>query len=246
MSTTKISWNEENTQKLLSMVTEGQTVTQDQVREIAEDMGTSARSIGSKLRRLDFEVEKVGARAPLWTAEQEDALRALIEGNPNTYTYAELAAQFEGGNFTDKQVQGKVLNMELYALVRKAEKKAAPRTYTEEEEARFVQLASEGASMEKLAEAFGKTVASVRGKALSLLRSGDIDAMPVQETSAAKQTSDPISDLGDAIEEMTVEQIAEQTGKSERGIKSALSRRGIKCANYDGASRREKLDAKAE
>lgn len=239
----KINWNEENTNALLANVTEGQEVSQEQVTQIAEEMGTTARSIGAKLRRLGYDVEKATGKASAWTTEQEQELRQLVEAHPGEYTYKELAAQFQGGDFTDKQIQGKILNMELYDMVRKAEKKAAPRTYTEDEEARFVEMARGGASMESLAEAFSKTVASVRGKALSLLRAGEIEEMPKQENSAAKQAADPIEELGD-ISEMTVAEIAEATGKTERGIKSTLSRRGLSCSNYDGAARREKLDSK--
>ena len=38
--------------------------------------------------------------------------------------------------------------------------------------------------------------------------------------------------------------VAATTDKTERGIKSTLSRRGLTCADYDGASKRAKLDAK--
>ena len=241
----KINWNEQNTATLTGLVVEGEVVTQERVSEIAEEMGTTPRSIGSKLRRLGYEVEKATARPSKWTEEQEAALRQFVEANAGQFTYKEIAAQFMNGEFNDKQIQGKILNLELYDQVRKAEKVSAPRTYTPEEEARFVELANSGASMEKLSEAFGKTLSSVRGKALSLLRSGQIEAMPAQEVSNAKTVSDPVSDLGDSIATMTVAQIAEATGKSERGIKSTLSRRGITCADYDGAARREKLDAKA-
>ncbi|WPJ68388.1 putative transcription factor D5 [Salmonella phage STP-SP2] len=44
---------------------------------------------------------------------------------------------------------------------------------------------------------------------------------------------------------MTVAEIAEKTGKSERGVKSMLSRRGLVAKDYDGAAKRAKLDAKA-
>lgn len=244
MSTIKINWNEENTARLESFVAQGEVVTQDRVAEIAGEMNTSPRSIGSKLRRMGYEVEKAGARVSAWSADQEAALRDFVESNAGQFTYKELAAQFEGGAFTDKQIQGKILNLELYGLVRKAEKKAAPRTYTPEEEVRFVELATSGASMETLSAEFGKSIASVRGKALSLLRAGEIAEMPKQEVSNAKDAADPISDLKD-IESMTVAAIAEATGKTERGIKSTLSRRGISCVDYDGAARREKLDAKS-
>lgn len=239
----KINWNEENTARLVSFVTEGVEVTQDELASIADEMGTTTRSIGAKLRKLGYDVQKAAARVSAWSTEQENELRDFVEANPGAFTYKEIAAQFQGGAFNDKQIQGKILNLELYHLVRKAEKKVAPRTYTPEEEARFVEMANSGASMEALSEAFGKSVASIRGKALSLLRSGEISEMPHQAVSNAKEAADPLADLAD-ISSMTVEEIAEATGKTVRGIKSTLSRRGLTASNYDGAARREKLDAK--
>lgn len=238
----KVNWNEENTARLEGMVTAGETVSQEQVLQIAEDFDTSARSIGSKLRRLGYDVEKATGRVSSWTEAEEAELTALVESKPGEMTYSEIAAVFMDGKYNSKQIQGKILNLELYDKVRKAEKKAAPRTYTAEEEQRFVSMVQGGASIEDLSAEFGKSAASVRGKALSLLRSGDIEAMPEQRVSTAKSQEDPIEALGEAIADMTVEQIAEETGKTVRGIKSILSRRGLTAQDYDGAARREKLD----
>ena len=47
------------------------------------------------------------------------------------------------------------------------------------------------------------------------------------------------------IADMTVAEIAEATGKSERGVKSMLSRRGISAKDHDGVAKRAKLDAKS-
>lgn len=240
---TKFAWNETNTAELKQAVANQESpVNLELVAEVAEALGTTARSVSAKLRNLGVEVAKVAAKESKWTSEQEAALAALVQANPNEMTYAEIAAAFEGGVFNSKQVQGKLLSLELYGLVRKAEKKAAPRTYTEAEEASFVEMAKAGASVEALAQHFGKEIASVRGKALSLTRSGQLDAMPKQEKSSAKEASDVLEGL--AIADMTVEQIAEVTGKTVRGIKSTLSRRGIDAANYKGAAKREKLDSK--
>ena len=51
--------------------------------------------------------------------------------------------------------------------------------------------------------------------------------------------------LGEAIATMTVEQIAEASGKTERGMKTLLTRRGIKVADYDGFAKKQKAEAKA-
>ena len=241
---TKINWNEANTTKLATLAGDVNVeVSQDRLVEIADEMGTTSRSIGAKLRKMEFQVAKATPKASAWTEAQEAALAQLVNDNADQLTYAEIAASFENGAFTSKQVQGKLLNMELFDKVRKADKKVVPRTYTPEEEAKFIALVEDGATMEVLAEAFGKTIASVRGKSLSLVRSKDIEAMPKQEHSNAKETADILEGVN--VAESTIEQIVEATGKSTRGIKSILSRRGISCVDYDGEARRAKLDGKS-
>jgi len=237
--TTKFTWNETNTAQLLELAGT-EVVTQAQLDTISEELGTTARSIGAKLRNLGLEVEKASAKPSAWTPEQEAALATLVNDNAGVYTYAEIAAQFEGGAFKPNQIQGKILSMELYGSVRKAVKVAAKRTYSEDEEVKFVELANSGATMEELAEAFGKELSSVRGKALSLLKSEHISEMPKQSTSSAKSKADVLEGLD--VASMTVEAIVEASGSTARGIKSILSRRGITCSNYDGAAKRAKLD----
>lgn len=241
--TQKITWNEENTARLVELAGSGE-VSQSDLVSIAETLGTTSRSIGAKLRRMEYVVAKAAPKASAWNADQENALTALVNANANQLTYAEIAASFEGGNFNAKQIQGKLLSMELFGLVRKAEKVAPQRTYTEAEEAVFVKLANSGATMETLATEFSKPIASVRGKALSLLKSEHIAEMPKQEKSSAKAREDIFKDVD--VAGSTIEQLVETTGKSVRGIKSTLSRRGITCADYDGAAKRAKLDASKE
>jgi hypothetical protein len=43
---------------------------------------------------------------------------------------------------------------------------------------------------------------------------------------------------------MTVAEIATAIDKTERGLKTLLTRRGIKVADYDGAAKRDKADGK--
>lgn len=237
---TKINWNEVNTATLTQLAGDiSVEVSQDRLVEIADEMGTTSRSIGAKLRKMEFTVAKATAKASAWTPEQEADLEALVNANENKLTYAEIAVAFQNGDFTSKQVQGKLLNMELFGKVRKAEKKAAPRTYTEEEEAKFVSLVNDGATMEVLAEAFGKTIASVRGKSLSLVRSKDIEAMPKQEKSTAKVSKDILD--GVDVASLDIEGIVALTGRSARGIKSILTRRGVSCTDYDGEAKHAKL-----
>ena len=98
----------------------------------------------------------------------------------------------------------------------------------------FVSMVNDGAFVEAIAEALERSVNSVRGKALSLLRSGDIAAIPRQETTKGSSNVDPLADVD--VASMTVEAIAESIGKTARGVKTMLTRRGLTAADYDDLS----------
>jgi len=80
---------------------------------------------------------------------------------------------------------------------------------------------------------------------LSLTRKGQIAKIPAQRVSHAKETVDPVTALGDKIGSMTVADIAKAVDKTERGLRTLLTRRGIKVADYDGAAKKAKAEAKA-
>ena len=233
-------WTEDRTRILTAIVENMDTISQDTVATTAVELDTTTRSISSKLRKMGYEVElAASAHKKAFTDDQADALSAFVTGNSGEYTYADIAANYEGGTFTAKQVQGKILSMELTSHVKPAEKVEVARTYTPAEEATFLDLVSNNAFVEEIAEALGKSINSVRGKALSFLRSGDITSIPKQKESRAKANVDALADLGD-ISAMTVEQIAESIDKTVRGVKTMLTRRGITCANHDGAKKAAK------
>jgi hypothetical protein len=233
-------WTEDRTAQLTAFVGEESPVSQATVAEAADQLETSARSVSSKLRKMGFEVELASqAGGKSFSADQEATLQAFVEGNSGQYTYAEIANHFEDGAFSAKSIQGKILSMELTGHVKPAEKVVAARTYSESEEATFISMVNDGAFVEAIADALDRSVNSVRGKALSLLRSGDIDAIPRQETTKGTNKADPLADLGD-VSGMTVEAIAESIGKTARGVKTMLTRRGISVADYDGAGKKEK------
>lgn len=239
-------WNDEAIDTLMGAVGSFRPVSAETVAAAAVLVGVSERSVASKLRQLDVEVasmakEKVSA----FTSDESDALRAFVNGNPNAFTYAEIAERVCGGKFTSKQVQGKLLAEELTGSVKATEKVEAARIYSDTEEATFVSMAQAGKFIEEIAAALSKTISSVRGKALSLTRSGQIDKIPAQKESHAKNNVDGVESLGESIATMTVEQIAKALDKTERGIKTTLTRRGIKVANYDGAAKKLKAE-KAE
>ena len=103
-------------------------------------------------------------------------------------------------------------------------------------------MVNSGSFVEAIAVKLDRTVNSIRGKALSLLRSGEIDAIPRQEHTKGSAKEDPLADLGD-VTEMTVESIAETIGKTARGVKTMLTRRGLTASDYDGAAKKEKAAA---
>lgn len=244
MSNNLPKWNDERTAKLVAFVGTESPVSQATVAEAAEQLETSSRSISSKLRKMDFEVELASQATAVkaYSEDQEATLRAFVEGNSGQYTYAEIAGIFEDGAFSAKSIQGKILSMELTACVKATEKAEVVRTYTDAEQVTFIEMANEGASVEALAAKLDKTVQSIRGKALSLLRSGEITGIPVTESKKDSTKSDPLAELGN-IETMTVEEIATAIGKTPRGVKTMLTRRGIDVADYKGKERKEKTQS---
>ena len=233
-------WTEERTAQLTDFVGGESPISQATVAEAADQLETSTRSISSKLRKMGFDVELASAGATrAFTDAQEATLAAFVAGNSGEYTYADIASHFEDGAFSAKSIQGKILSMELTSHVKAAPKVEAVRTYSPAEEVTFVGMVQDGAFVEAIAEALDRTVNSVRGKALSLLRSGDIDAIPRQETTKGASKEDPLAGLSD-IGGMTVEAIAESIGKTARGVKTMLTRRGISAADYDGAAKSAK------
>ena len=236
-------WTDERTTALTDFVGGESPVSQATVAEAADQLETSTRSISSKLRKMGHDVELASANASrAFNDTQEATLSAFVADNSGTYTYAEIASHFEDGAFSAKSIQGKILSMELTGHVKPAPKVEAVRTYSPAEEVTFVSMVQAGAFVEAIAAELERSVNSVRGKALSLLRSGDIDAIPRQETTKGSSKEDPLASLTD-IGSMGVEDIAEAIGKTARGVKTMLTRRGLSAADYDGASKKEKASA---
>ena len=236
-------WNDERTDALTTFVGDETPVSQATVADAAANLETSTRSVSSKLRKMGYDVELASTNSSkAFSDVQEDILESFVSDNSGQYTYAEVAENFADGKFTAKQIQGKILSMELTGHIKPTPKPETVKTYSDAEEAKFVALVNEGAFFEAIAEALGRSVNSVRGKALSLLRAGTIAAIPRQETTKSGTRVDPLAELAD-VESMTVEEIATEIGKTVRGVKTMLTRRGISASDYDGASRREKAAA---
>jgi hypothetical protein len=243
--TTK-NWSDEAVDQLMNIVGNESPVSVDSVERAAEQLGKTTRSIASKLRQLDREVASLAKeKTSAFTADEGADLADFVQANAGNLTYKEIAENFAGGKFSAKQIQGKLLALELTGSVKPAEKVEVARTYTEAEEATFVKMADAGNFIEDIASKLNKTVASVRGKALSLTRKGQIAKIPAQRESHAKESVDAVSALGDKIHAMTVAEIAAAVDKTERGLRTLLTRRGIKVADYDGAAKKAKAEAKA-
>ena len=233
-------WTEERTAQLVDGVGDESPVSRSTVAELADELETSTRSISSKLRKLGYDVELASAAPRAFSDEVTDELRAFVLDNSGNYTYAEIAENFPG-DYTAKAIQGKILSMELTSHVKEAPKVEHAKSYTADEEALVLSLIRSGKYVEEIADAVGKSVQSVRGKALSLQRAGEIDAMPKQRD-VKGPAADPLEAIGD-VANLSVAQIAEKIGKTERGVKTMLTRRGLKAADYDGAAKKEKAAA---
>jgi hypothetical protein len=243
--TTK-NWSDESVDTLMTIVGSESPVTVASVERAAEQLGKTTRSIASKLRQLDREVESLAKeKISAFTADEGADLAEFVHANAGNLTYKDIAENFADGKFTAKQIQGKLLALELTSSVKPAEKVEVARTYTEAEEMTFISMADSGSFIEEIASKLNKTVASVRGKALSLTRKGQIAKIPAQKESHAKESVDQVTALGSAIHTMTVAEIAAKVDKTERGLRTLLTRRGIKVADYDGAAKKAKAEAKA-
>ena len=231
-------WTDERTQQLTDFVGSESPISQSTVANAAADLETSTRSVSSKLRKMGFDVELASASASKsFSDEQEATLQAFVTDNSGSYTYAEIASNFEGGSFSAKSIQGKILSMELTSHVKPAPKVETVRTYTPEEEGTFVSMVNDGSFVEEIADALGKSVNSIRGKALSLLRSGEINAIPKQKETKGSSKADVLADVD--VASHTVEEIADQIGKTVRGVKTMLTRRGLQCSDYNGAAKKD-------
>lgn len=242
-ATTKQSWDEDRTATLVSIVGETTPVTVSTLEAAAESLSVSTRSVASKLRKMKYEVESTAkATGKTYSADEEAELEAFLNANPTAFTYTEIAEKVLGGSRSAKQIQGKILSMELFGLVKPTPKVERAKTYTEAEEVKLEALVLAGGFIEDIAEAMGREVKSIRGKVLSMSRTNENIVIPTQKNYVSKK-ADAFNELGDKVADMAVAEIATSIDKTERGVKSILSHRGVTCKDYDGAKRREKLDA---
>lgn len=234
-------WDDSRTDTLKSFVASEDPISQATVEQAAEALGTSTRSVAAKLRKEGYIVEAVSnTPSKTFSEEEESALGHFLNDNAGSFTFVDIAANFAGGKFSAKQIQGKVLSMELTHLVKPAEKKVYERTYSDAEEAIIIDMA-EGSMLEDIAAKLDRPIKSVRGKALSLYRQGKIAKIPASQHVAKNE--DPF--VGLDVPNMSVEELAVKIGRTERGVKTMLTRRGLVAKDYDGAAKKAKAEEKA-
>ena len=202
----------------------GSGVTEEIIESLMAEFDFPRRSVTAKLRKLGFDVPKKPGAAPVFSADETDALTSFLQENSGNLTAEEISEQFADGKFTARQINGKALSLEMTSHVKPAEKKITPRTYSEDDESTITSMVEEGKYLEEIAEAVGRTVNSVRGKLLS---------MGLKAPQRDKKTSkaDPYAGIEDMLDQ-TVEEIAEAFDKTVRGVKTVLTRRGLACADY--------------
>lgn len=198
-------------------------VTEEEIQALCEEFDFPRRSVTAKARKLGFDVPKKPGDAPKFSPEETAALTEFLEANSGVYTAEEIARD-HFSNFEPRQITGKALSLEMTQYIKPAEKKVAPKTYTDAEEVIIRDMVAKDAWLEEIADKLGKSVNSVRGKLLSM----ELKAPQRDKKDTKKDAYDGIADALD----QTVIQLAEKFGKTERGVKTVLARRKLECADY--------------
>ena len=199
-------------------------VTEEIIESLMGEFDFPRRSVTAKLRKLGYDVPKKPGAAPVFSADETDALSSFLEENSGNLTAEEISQQFAGGKFTARQINGKALSLEMTGHVKPAEKKVTPRTYSEEEESKISDMVEGGSYLEEIADAMGRSVNSIRGKLLSM-------GLKAPQRDKKDSKADPYAGIEDMLDQ-TVEEIAEAFDKTVRGVKTVLTRRGLACADY--------------
>lgn len=219
----KFEYTEEMVAQMQEVASAG--LTEEAIEGLMSDFDFPRRSVTAKLRKLGFEVPKKAGAAPVFSADETEALVAFLEANDGTMTAEEIASNFADGKFTARQINGKALSLELTGSIKPADKKVTPRTYTEAEEAQIAELVDAGDYLEDIADKMGKSINSVRGKLLSM-------GLKAPQREKKNTKVDAYAGIEDMLDK-TVEEIAEAFDKTVRGVKTVLTRRGLSCADYE-------------
>lgn len=224
----------EYTEEMVARMEElcGSGVTEDIISQLCDEFEFPRRSVTAKLRKQGFDVPHKPKAAPTFSDEETNELRDFLEANDGAYTAEEIAERVADGKFNARQINGKALSLEMTGSIKPADKKAAPRTYSEAEEAKIAEMANSGSFIEDIADALGKSVQSIRGKLLSMQLKA-----PQRDKKVAR--SDSYEGIEELATRMTVAELAEHYGKTDRGVKTVLSRRGLSATDYTPKAAKE-------
>lgn len=239
-------WTEELTAKLVSIVGQDTDteISQEVISQTAESLDVGVKNVATKLRHMGYPTEKV-ATASVWPDEDTSKLHDYLTNNSGVSTAAETATQLFGEKYSQAQVRGKALSMNLASNFKKVEPKVAESKYTEDETNLIISMTQDGKSIEDISAAIDKEVNSIRGKCLSLVQKNLIEKIPY--TSQLKQTT--VQSAIDTVEDvtvMTVADIAVAIERTEKGVKAILTNRGLDCVDWKGSERKAKILAKKE
>jgi hypothetical protein len=242
----KFVWNEENVGVVVSIVgAVGKVaITKAQVDRVATQLGVSTRSVSSKLRNMGYEVERKTDAKPRFSPEETKALSDYVTKNAGKFTAAEVAEKLFKNKFNDKEVRGRLLSLKLSSSLKPAPVKVYTSEFTAEQTSTILRMTQSGAFLEEIATTLSLPVNKVRGKALSMLKKGEIAQLPKQQNHVEAKNKDALANIN--VPSLTLEEIAAQVGKTVSSVKAMLTRRGISAKDYDGAKRAAKIAAKRE
>lgn len=219
----KYEYNDEMLARMNEVGEQG--LTEENIMELCAEFDFPRRSVTAKLRKLGFEVPLKPKAALVFSEQETEAIREFLEQNAGDYTAEEIAASFMDGKFTARQINGKALSLELSSTIKPAEKKVAVKTFTDAEEETISSMVDSGAFIEDIADSLGRTVPQIRGKLLSM-------KMTAPQRTKKASTTDAYANINEIAHEMTVAELAVHYEKTERGVKTVLSRRGLTAKDY--------------
>ena len=218
----KFEYSDEMVTRLQEVAAAG--LTEESIEGLMGELDFPRRSVTAKLRKLGYAVPKKPGAAPVFSADETTALSSFLSANSGNMTAEDIAEAFADAKFTARQINGKALSLEMTSHIKPAEKKVTPRTYSEAEEAQISTMVSDGAYLEDIVDAVGRSVNSIRGKLLSM-------GMKAPQRDKKDVKADPYAGIEDMLDS-TVEEIATSFDKTVRGVKTVLTRRGLSCADY--------------
>lgn len=217
-----MKWTDELTEKLISKVKDVKgEIPYSTVETLAQEFETSTRSIAGKLRSLGYQVgRKVVTKTKSYSEKEEALIKQMVEQG----AYIEDIAAKLGREV--KQIRGKLLSMKLTAPT-KNKKEPRKKTYTPEEEEKIRQMVEQGAFIEDIAEALGRTVPQIRGKLLSMRLKAPMKNKK-EKVSNKIYTDEVIAKITEMFKAGKTEtEIAEELGLKKAGLHRKLVQLGL-------------------